>query len=85
MVRVAGTDPGTSSLDLVVLDDGQVADQTRFDPAQLQADPHAATRWLLDRRPFDLVAGPSGYGLPLTRRCRLRRRRSGPDGARSPR
>lgn len=67
MVRVAGTDPGTSSLDLLILDDGRVADQTRFAPEQLQADPHAPVRWLLDRRPLDLVAGPSGYGLPLKR------------------
>jgi predicted butyrate kinase (DUF1464 family) len=67
MVRVAGTDPGTSSLDLVILDDGLVADQTRFRPEQLQSDPQAPLWWLLDRRPFDLVAGPSGYGLPLKR------------------
>ena len=67
MVRVAGTDPGTSSLDLVILDDGQVADQTRLRPEQLQADPESPTRWLLDRRPFDLIAGPSGYGLPPKR------------------
>ncbi|MDB5308208.1 MAG: hypothetical protein JWO38_2410 [Gemmataceae bacterium] len=71
MPRVAGCDPGTSSLDVLVLDDGTAADQTRFDPDQLRADPAAAVRWLRDRGPFDLVAGPSGYGLPLVRadRC----------------
>jgi predicted butyrate kinase (DUF1464 family) len=67
MVRVAGTDPGTGSFDLLILDDGRAADQARFSPEQLQADPQAPVRWLLDRRPFDLVAGPSGYGLPLKR------------------
>jgi predicted butyrate kinase (DUF1464 family) len=66
-VRVAGTDPGTSSLDVLVLEDGAVADQCRFAPAQLQADPEAPVRWLAGRGPFDLVAGPSGYGLPLVR------------------
>jgi predicted butyrate kinase (DUF1464 family) len=65
MVRVAGTDPGTSSLDVLILEDGTVVDQARFAPAQLEADAEVPTRWLLDRRPFDLVAGPSGYGLPL--------------------
>ena len=66
-VRVAGCDPGTSSLDVVVLEDGRVADQARFSPEQLRADPGCAVRWLAERGPLDLVAGPSGYGLPLVR------------------
>lgn len=65
MVRVAGCDPGTSSLDLLILDRGAVAEQCRFSPEQLQADPAAPAAWLKERGPFDLVAGPSGYGLPL--------------------
>ena len=67
MPRVAGCDPGTSSLDVLVLQDGTAADQVRFTPEQLRADPTAAVRWLADRGPFDLIAGPSGYGLPLVR------------------
>jgi predicted butyrate kinase (DUF1464 family) len=66
-VRVAGTDPGTSSLDILILEDNRVADQCRFQPEQLQADPALPVRWLEERRPFDLIAGPSGYGLPLVR------------------
>src|SRR5262249_7704092 len=66
-LRVAGADPGTSSLDLLVLDDGVVADQVRFTPDQLKADPSLPVRWLTDRGPFALIAGPSGYGLPLVR------------------
>jgi predicted butyrate kinase (DUF1464 family) len=65
MPRVAGTDPGTSSLDLLILQDGVVYDQCRFTPEQLQADPTHPVRWLQERGPFDVVAGPSGYGLPL--------------------
>ena len=64
-LRVAGCDPGTSSLDLLILQDGQVADQYRFSPQDLQADAAAPVRWLAERGPFALVAGPSGYGLPL--------------------
>jgi predicted butyrate kinase (DUF1464 family) len=64
-LRVAGTDPGTSSLDLLVLEDGAVADHCRFGPEQLRADPALPVRWLEERGPFALVAGPSGYGLPL--------------------
>jgi predicted butyrate kinase (DUF1464 family) len=66
-LRVAGSDPGTSSLDLLVLQDGVVADQTRLLPGELHADPAAAARWLQERAPFDLIAGPSGYGVPLLR------------------
>jgi predicted butyrate kinase (DUF1464 family) len=51
----------------VVLEDGAVADQARFRPAELQADPALPVRWLAERGPFALVAGPSGYGLPLVR------------------
>jgi predicted butyrate kinase (DUF1464 family) len=65
--RVAGTDPGTSSLDVVVLEAGAVVDQASFAPAEVQADPPAPLAWLEARAPFDLVAGPSGYGLPLVR------------------
>jgi predicted butyrate kinase (DUF1464 family) len=66
-VRVAGTDPGTSSLDVIVLEAGQVVDQHRFRPEELAADPAAPVRWLERFTPLDLVAGPSGYGLPLVR------------------
>ncbi len=66
-VRVAGTDPGTSSLDVVVLENGRVTAQQRFGAEVLGADPVAPIRWLEAQRPLDLVAGPSGYGLPLVR------------------
>jgi predicted butyrate kinase (DUF1464 family) len=72
MVRVAGTDPGTSSLDVLIFADGRVEDQVRFDPVQLRADPDSPARWLQDRGPFHLVAGPSGYGLPLRRAAECR-------------
>ena len=66
-LRVAGCDPGTSSLDLLILDDGAVAGQQRFSASKLQADPSAPVRWLTEHGPFALIAGPSGYGLPLIR------------------
>jgi predicted butyrate kinase (DUF1464 family) len=64
-LRVAGTDPGTSSLDVAVLEDGVLTDQARFPAEQVRDDPAGPVRWLEERGPFDLVAGPSGYGLPL--------------------
>jgi predicted butyrate kinase (DUF1464 family) len=68
VIRAAGSDPGTSSLDLLVLEHGAVAAQGRFTPEELKADRSAAVRWLEERGPFDLVSGPSGYGLPLVRK-----------------
>src|SRR4051794_12478292 len=66
-IRVAGADPGTSSLDLLVLQDGAVVEQRRFPSEELRANAALPVRWLEERGPFDLVAGPSGYGLPLVR------------------
>ena len=67
MVRVVGSDPGTSSLDLLLLDDGTVVDQARLLPFELRDDPESLVRVLHGWRPIDLVAAPSGYGLPLVR------------------
>ncbi|WP_435015753.1 DUF1464 family protein [Tundrisphaera sp. TA3] len=67
MLRVVGTDPGTGSLDLLLLVDGQVAGQSSLDPEALRARPDALAKLLRQWRPIDLIAGPSGYGLPLVR------------------
>lgn len=66
-LRVAGTDPGSSSLDVIILEDGVVGEQCRFSPEQLQADPTLPVSWLTERGPIHFIAGPSGYGLPLVR------------------
>jgi len=68
MPRVIGIDPGTVSIDLCGLDDGRVfVDQSiptveaLRNPSTLVASLHEAH----EAAPLDLVAGPSGYGLPL--------------------
>ena len=76
LVRVVGTDPGTSSLDLLLLADGVVVDQARLTPEDAPARSRTRSSRLLRRwGPIDLVAGPSGYGLPLVRAERLDRAR----------
>jgi predicted butyrate kinase (DUF1464 family) len=65
MPRVVGVDPGTQSFDLCGLADGLV-----FLEASISAeDARRAPASLVDRLeaalPLDLVAAPSGYGLPL--------------------
>lgn len=67
MPRVVGIDPGTVSLDLVGLEDGRVwLDRTLPTREALDA-PAMLLDLLTSRGPVDLIAGPSGYGLPLTR------------------
>ena len=48
--------------------------QERFAPQDLQADPALPLTWLRQHGPFDLIAGPSGYGLPLLRSSQCRQR-----------
>ncbi len=71
VLRVVGTDPGTSSLDLLLLEDGRVVDQRRFRPEELRERPGALAGLLDQWTPLTLVAGPSGYGLPLVPADRL--------------
>jgi len=67
MPRVAGVDPGTVSVDLCVLQDGEPVVEQVFPTGTLSKDPAALLQTLADHGPYDLVYGPSGYGLPLLR------------------
>jgi predicted butyrate kinase (DUF1464 family) len=70
MPRVIGIDPGTVSVDICGLDDGRVFLDRSLPTAQALADPSVLIGLLNEAqraRPLDLVAGPSGYGLPLTK------------------
>jgi predicted butyrate kinase (DUF1464 family) len=63
--RVAGVDPGTVSIDVCTLDGGEVLLDQSFRSADLALDPAPLVDALVAHRPFDLVLGPAGYGLPL--------------------
>jgi len=68
MPRVIGIDPGTVSVDLCGLDDGKVFLDRSLPTADALADPSVIVSLLDDvhrTAAIDLVAGPSGYGLPL--------------------
>src|SRR3977135_2606765 len=70
MPRVIGIDPGTVSIDLCGLDDGQVFLDHSLPTLEALAQPSALMGLLEDAhraRSIDLIAGPSGYGLPLVR------------------
>jgi len=66
MPRVIGIDPGTVSIDLCGLDDGRLFLDRSVPTAEALADPARFVALLEAALPLDLVAGPSGYGLPLT-------------------
>ena len=63
--RVAGIDPGTVSIEVCVLDDGEVLLNQSFRSADLALDPAPLVDALVAHRPLDIVLGPAGYGLPL--------------------
>jgi len=67
MPRVIGIDPGTVSLDLCGLDDGNLFLDRALPTDQALASPSAIVGLLSAASPLDLVVGPSGYGLALTR------------------
>jgi predicted butyrate kinase (DUF1464 family) len=65
MPRVAGVDPGTVSFDLCVLHDGAPIVERVFETGSLAEDSSPLLDALARHGPYDLVYGPSGYGLPL--------------------
>lgn len=65
MPRVAGVDPGTVSFDLCVLQDGEPVVEQVFETGALGADSGPLLAALAAHGPYDLIYGPSGYGLPL--------------------
>ncbi len=65
MPRVAGVDPGTVSFDLCVLDDGEPVVEQVFATGSLSRDSGPLLEALARHGPYELVYGPSGYGLPL--------------------
>lgn len=64
MARVIGIDPGTVSFDLCGLEDGRPFLALSV-PSATAGEPHALVERLNAARPLDLIAAPSGYGLPL--------------------
>src|SRR5256886_11030010 len=67
MPRVIGIDPGTVSIDLCGLENGTVFLDGSVPTGAAVGDPGAFVGVLTDAGPLDLIAGPSGYGLPLMR------------------
>jgi predicted butyrate kinase (DUF1464 family) len=67
MPRVIGIDPGTVSLDLCGLAQGELYLDQSWPTAELLAAPERLLQLLREPGPPDLIVGPSGYGLPVRR------------------
>jgi predicted butyrate kinase (DUF1464 family) len=68
MPRVIGIDPGTLSVDLCGIEDGRLFLDLSLPTEKALSDPASLVRTLDDADgtgALDLIAGPSGYGLPL--------------------
>jgi predicted butyrate kinase (DUF1464 family) len=66
MPRVIGVDPGTQSFDLCGLADGEIFLEASIGADGARQAPGALVDRLEAALPLDLIAAPSGYGLPLT-------------------
>src|SRR5205809_88855 len=67
MLRVIGIDPGTVTIDACGLEDGRMFLDRSVPTAEALAGPARCVGLLEAAVPVDCIAGPSGYGLPLTR------------------
>jgi predicted butyrate kinase (DUF1464 family) len=65
MTRVVGIDPGTVSIDICGIADGQLYLDQSWPTEEALAHPDRFIELLTQFGPPDLIAGPSGYGLPL--------------------
>jgi predicted butyrate kinase (DUF1464 family) len=67
MTRVVGIDPGTVSIDVCGMVDGQLDLDRSWPTEEALAHPESLIEFLTQSGLPDLIAGPSGYGLPLVR------------------
>lgn len=67
MTRAAGIDPGTKSMDICAIEDGEVYYENPLDNVDLAQEPEKITDALRETLPVDLISGPSGYGVEPTR------------------
>lgn len=67
MTRVVGIDPGTQSIDVCGIEDGRLYLDRSWPTAEALSSPAGLVELLTASGQPDLVVGPSGYGLPVTR------------------
>ena len=66
MVRAIGVDPGTKSFDICGIENGRVYYECSIDTIDVMENPQLLLSSIEKAMPCKLIAGPSGYGVPLT-------------------
>lgn len=66
MVRTVGLDPGTKSMDICGIENGQVFFEKVLETSKVASNPEILIKTLENLKPLDLIVGPSGYGVELT-------------------
>ena len=64
-MRALGIDPGTGTFDLAVVDGDRVVYEASVPAARVADDPESLMRAIEASRP-DVIAAPSGYGVPFS-------------------
>ena len=65
-MRILGIDPGTRSFDLVVVEDGRVVWEYSIETGEVAREPGSLLEAIREAGRVDAIAGPSGYGVPVT-------------------
>ena len=65
-MRALGIDPGTRSFDLAVIEDKSVVWEKSIDTLRVAEDPGSLIKAIEAAGDVDIIAGPSGYGVPVT-------------------
>ncbi len=66
MIKALGIDPGTKSFDLIVVEGGRVTAEKSVSTLDVARNPKVIVEAVEELGEVDLIAGPSGYGVPLT-------------------
>ena len=66
-MRVVGIDPGTGSFDFFGMDGEKVILDASVPVPEVAQNPKVLLDTVRSISPLDMIVGPSGYGLPLTR------------------
>jgi len=65
-MKALGIDPGTRSFDLVVIEKDRVIWENSIDTVTVAEKPESLVEAIEAAGEIDIIAGPSGYGVPVT-------------------
>lgn len=66
-MKIIGVDPGTNSFDIYGLDNGHISIDITIPTKRVMESPKILLEAIQSQEKFDLLAAPSGFGLPFKR------------------